>query len=406
MRRLAHGMRRSIRRSMRRGILRGLAAAAVLGTLAAAPAAAQGFKDIDAAVRRGIQRHTYPGAVVVIGRRDTILYARGYGHLTWSPKSAVPRADSTLWDLASITKVLGTASTVLRLVDRGAVDLDAPVARYLPGFDGGAKDSVTVRMLLDHTSGLRSYLPLFRLTRNRAAATETVLNEPLSRAPGDSPVYSDLNAILLGFLVERVTGLSLDSAVQREVLGPLGLRQTRYRPPPAWRRRAAPTSVGPRDIRQGVVNDLNASRLGGVAGHAGLFSTGKDVARFAQAWLKMGDVTGGQWVRRETMLRFLERGPRSGTRALGWDTPGVDDGGPSIFGSLVSGAAYGHTGWTGTEVWIDPVNDLFLVFLTNRSYEPRTRRTFEQLRVTRAEVSEAAARLVPRGCAQELVATC
>ena len=361
------------------------------------PLACQQFASVDTTVRLGIRKGLYPGAVVIIGRRDTVLYARGYGHLTWSSSSGRPDPDSTLWDLASITKVMGTASAVLRLVDSGVVRLDDPVTRYLPRFSGGAKDLVSVRMLLDHTSGLPSYVPLYRLARSPEAAIDRLYAEPLERIPGDSAAYSDLNAMLLGLLLEQVSGKPLDQVVQAEVLDPLGLTHTLYRPPARMRKWTAPSGrYRGRPVR-GEVNDQNAARFGGVAGHAGLFSTGADLARFAQVWLRQGVGPAGRWVRSETMRTFLTPGTRSGTRLLGWDSPTLDapPDDPSVFGTLVSPSAYGHTGWTGTELWIDPTRDLFVVFLTNRSYDPRTRRSIDKLRVLRAQLSDAALRVVP-----------
>lgn len=366
------------------------------------------FAAVEAAVRRGIQRGIYPGAVVVIGRRDTVLYARGFGHLTWDTRTPVPNPDSTVWDIASLSKVVGTTSAVMRLVDVGLVDLDAPVSRYLPRFSGAGRDSVTVRMLLNHTSGLRSFLPLYRLATTRAAAIELIYAEPLSRPPGTAMEYSDLNAMLLGLLVEAVRGQPLDRVVHDDVLVPLGLRSTAYRPPASWRHRIAPTGLDRGGaIRRGIVNDFNAARLGGVAGHAGLFSTGGDLARYAQIWLRRGAGPKGRWVSAQTVDRFLARGSKSGSRLLGWDTrDSLLTDGPSVFGSLVSDAAYGHTGWTGTELWIDPTHDVFLVFLTNRSFDPRARRSIEALRDVRAELSDAVVRMMPRNCAATLVSRC
>jgi len=369
---------------------------------------AQQFAQVDAAVRGGIQKGLYPGAVVVIGHRDTVLYAKGYGHLTWSRQSARPDPDSTLWDLASITKVVGTASAVLRLVDAGRIALDTPVVRYLPRFVGPGKNDVTVRMLLDHTSGLPPYVPFYRLAHSPQAVIERLYAQPLERAPGDSAAYSDLNAMLLGLLLEGVAAKPLDQVVREEVLDPLGLTQTLYHPPRDARRRIAPSGRYRGYPVRGEVNDQNAARFGGVAGHAGLFSTGGDLARFAQVWLRQGIGPNGHWVQAETMRVFLTPSLRSGTRLLGWDGPTLDAPAddPSVFGTLVSSAAYGHTGWTGTELWIDPARNLFVVFLTNRSYDPRTRRSIDKLRIVRAQLSDAAARIFPPVCTVEVVSHC
>jgi CubicO group peptidase (beta-lactamase class C family) len=389
----------------RAGILCGVAAM----TLAAAPAHGQSFASIDAAVRDGIQKGIYPGAVVIIGRRDSLLYARGYGHFTWSPSSPVPRPDSTLWDIASITKVVSTAATALRLVDQGKLDLEAPVRRYLPRFSGGPKNQVTVRMLLDHTSGLKSYVPFYLKARgSRARAIDLLYAQPLVRVPGDSAEYSDLNALFLGLVLEKVSGLPLDQLARREVFGPLGMTQTMYRPRASLKRRIVPSGMWRGRPVPGDVNDQNAVAMGGVAGHAGVFSTGMDLARYAAVWLHSGVGPTGQWVRPETMGRFLVKGPRTGSRLLGWDTREVDPASeePSVFGSLISDAGYGHTGFTGTELWIDPARDLFLIFLTNRAFDPRVRESAKELKFVRANLSDAAVRLVPHGCQQELVARC
>jgi len=378
-----------------------------LATLAlAGPVRGQSVAEVDAIVRQGIRQGVYPGAVVVIGRKDSVLYARGYGHFTWSPSSPVPTPDSTLWDIASITKVMGTTSAAMRLVDARRLSLDAPVRQYLPEFSGGPKDRVTVRMLLDHTSGLRSYVPFFKQARTRDGAKVLLYAEPLVRQPGQSPVYSDLNAILLGLVLESVSGLPLDRLVTREVFEPLELRGTIYRPPASVRRRTVPTALWRGQPVQGQVNDPNAVVFGGAAGHAGIFSSGMDMARYAQTWLRNGAGPRGQWVTPATIRQFLTPGVNSGPRLLGWDTPELDGKEPSLFGTLISDAAYGHTGFTGTEIWIDPAHDLFLVFLTNRTFDPRARNAHHALRIVRTSLSDAAIRLVPPVCQQELVTAC
>jgi CubicO group peptidase (beta-lactamase class C family) len=369
------------------------------------PAEAQSVSEIDAIVRQGIRKGIYPGAVVVIGRRDSVIYSRGYGHFTWNPASSVPSPDSTLWDIASITKVMGTTSAAMRLVDAGRLNLDAPVGQYLPQFTGG-KNRVTVRMLLDHTSGLRAYVPFFKQAKTREAATSLLYSEQLVREPGEKPVYSDLNAILMGLLLETASGMPLDRLVTREVFEPLNLSGTAYRLGPQARRRAAPTAVWRGLPVQGQVNDPNAAVFGGVAGHAGIFSTGMDLARYAQVWLRNGVGPRGQWVSPATIRRFLTPGAKSGPRLLGWDTPELDGKQPSLYGTLISPSAYGHTGFTGTELWIDPSHDLFLVFLTNGTFDPRAGNSHYALRTVRTSLSDAAIRLVPPVCQQDLVAEC
>lgn len=377
-------------------------------TFAASPVAltAQSVAQVDDAVRDGIKRGLYPGAVVVIGRRDSLLYARGYGHLTWDPRSPVPSPDSTIWDLASITKIVSTMSSAMRLVDQGKLDLDAPVASYLPRFTGGLKNRVTVRMLLNHTSGLKSYVPFYQQARKKAKAINLLYAQPLVRTPGDTAIYSDLNALLLGLVVEKVAGTSIDRFAAREVFTPLEMQETMFKPPRKLHDRIAPSGMWHGHPVAGEVNDQNAVAFGGVAGHAGVFSTGSDLARYARVWLSSGMGPEGQWVRFETMARFLSRGTNTGSRLLGWDTPERLTEEPSVFGEITSDATYGHTGFTGTLLWIDPPRDLFLVFLTNRSFDPKVDESIKELKTVRAAVSDAAVRLVPHTCGQELIAKC
>jgi CubicO group peptidase (beta-lactamase class C family) len=203
-----------------------------------------------------------------------------------------------------------------------------------------------------------------------------------------------------------VSQMPLEQFVTRDVFDPLELRGTTYRPPPGIQRRTVPSAVWRGQPVQGKVNDPNAAVLGGVAGHAGIFSTGMDLAHYAQVWLREGLGPNGQWVSSTTLKRFLTRGANSGARLLGWDTPELNKDEPSLYGTLISDAAYGHTGFTGTEIWIDPTNDLFLVFLTNRTFDPKVRDSAHRLRSIRTQLSDAAIRLVPHACQQDLVAQC
>jgi CubicO group peptidase (beta-lactamase class C family) len=363
----------------------------LLATLVAPRLPAQGFAAVDAAVRQGITKGIYPGAVVVIGRADTILYSKGYGRFTWSRGSSVPDPATSLWDLASVSKVVGTTTAAAVLVDEGRLNLDAPVSTYVPEFVGGGKDQVTVRMLLDHTSGLPPYAPLYREASNIPEALKKLFLVPLSRQPGTSPLYSDLNAMLAGLVVEKVAGEGLDAFADSAVFRPLGMLTTRYRPAASDRTHVVPTSMYRGRPVAGIVNDQNAQVLGGVAGHAGLFSTGTDLARFAQGWLRDSTRASAPWLAATTLARFFERTAESGTRALGWDTPPVhSDTAISAYGHCATASTIGHTGWTGTVLWLDRSQDLFVIFLTNRSYAPRTpKQSFAQLKLVRSNVSDA-----------------
>lgn len=364
----------------------------VIATLLVYPAlaGAQGFAEADSIAESGIRRGVYPGAVLIIGSRDRILHARGYGHLTWNRRSPTPTPDSTLWDLASLTKVMGTTAAVARLVETGVLRLEDPVVRHLPRFTGGGRERVTVRMLLNHTSGLRAYLPLFREATTRDGAIELLYREPLKRPPGRVSEYSDLNFMLLGLLVERVTGEPLEEYVHAAVLEPAGLGHTHFRIADSLRKRTAPTGIYRGRAVCCHANDQNAIRMGGVAGHAGLFATGLDVASYARLWLGQGILDGRRVLSREVVTAFLAPDSLIPGRLLGWERPEPGKRDDSAFGRLLSDYAYGHTGWTGTQLWIDPARDLFLVFLTNRSYGPRGANSIRQLRAIRGALADAA----------------
>lgn len=351
---------------------------------------------LDSTIHRAIADRVFPGAVVVVGRRDTLLFARGYGRVSWERDARRPDPDSTLWDLASLTKVVATAAVAAVYVDRGPLDLDLPVRRYLPAFRGGERDWVTVRMLLDHTSGLRAWAPLWREATTREGAVARLLAETPRQAPGHAVLYSDLNALLLGLVLERVGGARLDSLAAREVFRPLGLRDMRFGVGPRDRARTAPSRLEGGRPLTGYVNDDNARRLNGVAGHAGLFGTAVELARFAQIWLGAPTPSGTPWISSETTARFLTRTPLDGGRPLGWDVP--DTTAVSMFGALAHPFSFGHTGWTGTSLWIDPRNDLFVVFLSNRSISPRGTRSLREIRLVRSEVADAARRATGTVC--------
>ncbi|MBI2537674.1 MAG: beta-lactamase family protein [Gemmatimonadetes bacterium] len=328
--------------------------------------AAATLPPIERAVRDGMARGVFPGAVVIVGRRDTVLLAQGYGHFTWAAASAVPRPESTLYDLASLTKVVATTPAVMLLVDAGKVQIDRPVRDYLPDFRGPGKERVTVRQLLAHTSGLPAYRPFYETTTDATTLRRLVMEEPLRRAPGSRVEYSDLNGMLLGWIVEAVSGRA------------------------AWRR-TAPVGVWRGTPVAGRVHDQHAARLGGVAGHAGLFSTGNDLARYAQVLLRGGRTPACAPLFREATVAEFTRAAAKG-RGLGWemrDTTTADDA-----GTRLSAAAYGHTGFTGTSLWIDPARDLFVIVLTNRVYAPRARRSITELKAIRGRVADGAVDLL------------
>ncbi len=361
-------------------------------TLRQAEAAEVGMSDsglarADAVLREAVEAGTVPGAALAVGRHGRLVRLRGYGRLPGG-EGAVDAA-ATLYDVASLTKVAATTAAVMALVDDGKLRLDAPVRRYLPDFTGKWKGEVTVRHLLTHTSGLPAGEWLYGSTRSPESALRQAIRAPLRTRPGERMVYSDLGFILLGALVEKVAEEPLDAYLARRVYTPLGMSSTLYLPPRTLVPFTAPTAqrsergYGPR----GVVHDANAFRLGGVAGHAGLFSTASDLAVFAQTLLNGGSYGTQRVYSPETVQRFTTIRTRVGNRAWGWDVPAQR----SSAGSYFSPRSFGHTGFTGTSLWIDPSQGLFVVLLTNRTYDDASQRAMLEVR---EKVHDAVARSV------------
>jgi CubicO group peptidase (beta-lactamase class C family) len=340
---------------------------------------------VDRVVLRGINAGGFPGASVVVGRRGYAVVKRGYGTLSWGADAAAAD-ERTIYDLASLSKVVGTTTAIMLLFDEGKLDLDAPVRHYLPEFSGGAKDRVTVRHLLTHRSGLPAGRDLWRIAGTPTDRRRAVLATPVACAPGACFEYSDLGADVLGWVAEAVSGQRLDLLLQERVFGPLGMNDTHYRPPAHLRVRIAPTEIAPPRgyPLRGEVHDENAYALGGVAGHAGLFSTAADLSIFAQMMLNGGSYNGVRVLADSTVRLFTRRA--AGTRALGWDTCNGQGG----CGSIMTGNAYGHTGYTGTSIWLDPERDMFVVLLTNRVHAARAQRPAKVISDVRADLADAA----------------
>jgi serine-type D-Ala-D-Ala carboxypeptidase len=341
---------------------------------------------IERVIERGIKAGGYPGATVVVGRKGAAVYERGFGKLSWSSNSAPVDAERTIYDIASLTKVVGTTTAIMILYDEKKIDLDDPVVNYIPTFGGGDKDKVTIRMLLTHTSGLPAGRDIWRIAQTPLEARALVLSTPLEGRPGAQYIYSDIGADILGLLVEVVAGEPLDKFLARRVFEPLGMNETMFRPADSLRYRIAPTEVTPPRgyPLQGEVHDENAYALGGVAGHAGLFSTAADLSVFAQMMLNGGEYNGVQIVSKQTVDLFVSRA--FGHRALGWDTADGDYGS----GRYLGPTAYGHTGFTGTSMWIDPERQMFVILLTNRVHAARALRPAKVISDVRADLSDAA----------------
>jgi beta-N-acetylhexosaminidase len=337
---------------------------------------------IDRRVREALAEGVFSAAAVAVGRRGVLVKLTGYGSVGGRPVEPA----ATVFDIASLTKVVGTTSAAMVAVEEGMLELDAPVRRQLSGFRGDGRERVTVRHLLTHTSGLPAGAWLYGGTPGPDQALARVQRSRLVTPPGERSVYSDFGMILLAAAIERAAAEPLDRLLARRVFGPLGMASTGYLPALELQPGVVPTlatSERPYPL-DAVVHDGNAFRLGGVAGHAGLFSTAADLAVFAQTLLNGGAYGTQRVFQPGTVAEFTRMQPNAGTRALGWDTPAP----LTSAGSYFSARSFGHTGYTGTSLWIDPESGLFVVLLTNRTY---TKGSASDILNLRARVADLAA---------------
>jgi len=319
----------------------------------------------------------FPGAVLAIAQHGRLLAWKAFGRMD-SSENARPMPYDAIFDLASLSKVIGTTTAAEILYERHQVDLDAPVTEYIPEFAGTpGHEKILVRHLLTHSSGLNSKEVLWRQASDRAGIMKLTYTLPVQWEPGTRTQYRDYNMILFGEIVQRITGQRLDQFLKHDVFGPLGMKDTSYDPPPKLLARIPPTEqddILRHTLVHGVVHDENAFLMGGVSGHAGLFSSAHDLSIFAQMYLNGGTYNGKRIISQQTLEMFVQRqsSPPGTTRALGWDTPG----GPNSFASeLASPHAIIHTGFTGTSIYIDSDRDAFVVLLTNR-VNPTRRNVF------------------------------
>jgi uncharacterized protein YbbC (DUF1343 family) len=319
------------------------------------------WRPISAVVEAAIAQGKMPGCVVVVGRHDEVLFEHAYGSRAILPERSAMTSE-TVFDLASLTKPVATATSIMILVDRGQVNLDARASTYVPELS--RLPPFTVRQLLTHTSGLPAVTPMADWSTDRPEVIRRIAALTFKSSPGERFNYSDVGFVLLQEIVQRVSGKALAVFAAEEVFGPLGMKDTGYLPPAELRARAAPTEQRDGGFIQGDVHDPRAFALGGVAGHAGVFSTARDMSRFARAMLEHGSLEGHRIFGDKTFERFTARQQTSkGGRALGWD---LDSAYATHRSPLFSRKAFGHGGYTGTAMWIDPDKDLFVVFLSNR----------------------------------------
>jgi CubicO group peptidase (beta-lactamase class C family) len=341
------------------------------------------FSRAFAVVTKAIEQQAFPAAALAVTHRGSLVALRGFGRFTYEADAPPVEAD-TIFDLASVTKVVATTAVAMLLYERGQLPLDIPVGHFLPDFVARAprhqqatREAVTLRMLLTHSSGLPAYEKLFEFAASREELVRAALTTRLVTEPGTHAEYSDVGFILLGEVLARQADLALDLFARQEIFTPLAMAHTRFNPPKEWKPGIPPTEddrAFRRRIIQGEVNDENTFVMGGVAGHAGVFAPAIDVARFAECMLRRG----APILKSETVQLFTRRvqSPAGSSRTLGWDTPSSE----SASGTHFSAEAFGHLGFTGTSLWIDPMRQLSVTLLTNRTWPNRASQAIRRVR--------------------------
>src|SRR5579863_9933281 len=361
-----------------------------LSVVASADSSPVRLATVDNIIQQAIADGNIPGAVLLVGHNGKVAYRKAYGSRALEPKRE-PMTLDTIFDLASLTKVIATTTALMQLVQQGKVRLNDPVAKYLPEFAQNGKDDITVRQLLTHYSGLEPDLDLKIPWEGKETAYRMAFSETLQDPPGSTFLYSDINFIVLGALVEKVTSETLNQYAAQHIFTPLKMLHTRFTPPASWKPKIAPTQYDENEhMLRGVVHDPTARRMGGVAGHAGLFSTADDLSKFAQALLNGGDgILSPLIVEKMTTPEQPPAAPV--LRGFGWD---IDSPYSSNRGDLLPIGGYGHTGFTGTSVWIDPTTKTYIILLTN-AVHPRGKSNAIALRSKVATEIAAALNLTP-----------
>lgn len=324
---------------------------------------------VDHVVQAAIDRGEVPGAVLIVGDADGVFYRKAYGQRAVKPEP-VPMTADTVFDMASLTKCTATASSIMLLIERGQLNLDDTIAEYIPDFGQNGKQDITVKMLLLHRGGLTPDNSLKDYVGTREYMIGRIHALPTRWEPGTTYKYTDVGFIMLGELVEAIAGRNVDQFSREEIFVPLGMNETTYMPTGDLAARSAPTEFIGGEWRIAEVHDPRAYRLGGLAGHAGLFSTADDLARFCRMLLNEGELDGVRVFSEETVATMTKprelHGDDNGWRTYGYSTHTSDR---SARGAIFDpDSSFGHTGWTGTAYWIDPVNNLFYVLLTSRCH--------------------------------------
>ncbi len=332
-------------------------------------------------IEQAIEDSVFPGAQIAVIKEGELIASRGFGRQTYDPQSPAVTPE-TIYDLASVTKVAAATVVAMSLYEKNIIRLDIPVRSYLPHFKGNGKDSVTIKHLITHSAGLKDWHELWKVAKSKQEAIDYICLMPLEYLPGDSMVYSDLGIILLSAIFETVTGKSIDQLARRLFYAPLGTESLMYNPPSELLPRIAPTEIGgsmSRGLIHGEVHDENTFFLKGISTHAGLFSTAEDLAVLAQMLLNGGIYKHHRFFKPQTIVEWTARQnmPSGSERALGWDTPSDEE---SSAGDYFSPGSYGHLGFTGTSLWIDPNRNIAIVLLSNRVHPTRERGGMHQVR--------------------------
>jgi CubicO group peptidase (beta-lactamase class C family) len=337
------------------------------------------FIEVEKVITDAISDSAFPGAVILVWKDAKTILEKPFGHFTYKQNSNKVKLN-TIYDLASLTKVLATTTGAMICIDKKLFSLNDEVSKYIPSFASNGKVKVTIKNLLLHNSGLPAWKKYYGKNLSKEEILNDIYKSESEFEPGTKTLYSDLGMIVLGKVIEEVSKKSFDEFCNQEIFIPLKMNDTFFNPPDSIQNRIAPTEVDNywrMKLIRGEVHDENSSLLGGVAGHAGLFSTAADITKLIEILINNGDVNGNQFIKKETVELFISKKSSKNKRLLGWD---LKYGKGSSAGNNFSVESYGHTGFTGTSIWIDPVKNLFVVFLTNRVYPSRENKKILHIR--------------------------
>ncbi|NNJ54336.1 MAG: beta-lactamase family protein [Ignavibacteriaceae bacterium] len=337
------------------------------------------FSEVERVIKDAIEKETFPGAVVLVWKDGKTIFQNPFGHFTYHENSDLVTLN-TIYDLASLTKVLATTTATMICVDKNLFNLENKVSEYIPYFGSNEKENVTIKNLLLHNSGLPSWNIFYNKNLTEEEILYDIYNSEIKFQPGTKTLYSDLGMIVLGKVIEKASNKSLDEFCKEKIFIPLKMNNTFFNPPDSVKDRIPPTEVDNywrMRLIKGEVHDENASLLDGAAGHAGLFSTAEDICKLLEIIMFKGKASENQLIKKETIALFTSENKSKNERLLGWDLKSATG---SSAGSKFSKDSFGHTGFTGTSIWIDPARNLFVVFLTNRVYPSRENKKILQVR--------------------------